>query len=184
MHREISSVDGMAPHVQLPREIAEFDFGEVAEVLRLRAIDGREKDCPPVPIPEIPLAIWEFRVFLALRRKYPDFPIVPSGRIDEVWHQSLWFTEMQQKLSAVVTPGGVFHHVPGFGLNPLGEQVLAPILRNTRRLFRKEYNDWEPTSYLDTTARQLLCGSGSGTVNLAKDKYLSPEEQEAILQGH
>jgi hypothetical protein len=184
MRTKVFHERGALASVKLPREIEEFDFRDVATVLRLRATDGREKDCPPVPLPEISLAIWEFRVFLALRRKHPKFPLVPSGRIDEAWHQFLWFTPQQPALSAIVTPGEVFHHVPGFGLDPLGEELLTRILVNTKKLLQKEHGGWMPESYHTTTAQQLLCGTaGSGTIDLTKNTHLTWDEQEAILQA-
>ena len=80
-----------------------------------------------------------YRCFLKLCAWYPDEAIVPSKRIDEVWHLHLLDTAKWADDSVRVF-GSVVHHFPYFGLRgPRDEADLRRSYERTRCLFRRHF---------------------------------------------
>lgn len=91
--------------------------------------------------------IEEYRKFLKLCAMYPDESIVPSKRMDPVWHAHILDTE-KYYTDCIAIFGEVLHHFPYFGLRgPEDAAELARQGRKTCELYELNFGH-------DTTAPQ------------------------------
>lgn len=81
----------------------------------------------------------EYKRFLALRRRYPDRDIVPTGPIDTFWHQHILDTERYATDCKRIF-GYFLHHYPYFGMNgPEDAKNLVTAFEETKELYRKHF---------------------------------------------
>lgn len=81
----------------------------------------------------------QYKAFLHLVKKHPEKSIVPSKRLDEMWHMHILDTRKYmddcQKLF-----GGYLHHFPYFGLRGAEDAIaLANAFAETAELFMSEF---------------------------------------------
>lgn len=80
-----------------------------------------------------------YRCFLKLCARYPDTPIVPTRRIDRVWHAHICDTAKYRQDCETVF-GGPLDHFPYLGMRgPDDEQALADKFGATCDLFISEF---------------------------------------------
>jgi hypothetical protein len=83
----------------------------------------------------------EYKRFLHLNKMYFKAAIVPTERIDIMWHYHILDTRAYHKDSEAIF-GGYFHHFPYFGLR--GEedkQNLISSFEETKILYEKEFGE-------------------------------------------
>lgn len=81
----------------------------------------------------------QYRMFLKLCLMFPEVEIVPTGLIDDMWHQHILDTEAYQQDCYAVF-GKMLHHFPYFGLR--GEEDAANLQRSfatTVALFQEHF---------------------------------------------
>jgi hypothetical protein len=107
---------------------------------------------------EVREAIEEYRRVLLLMQKFPDAPVVPSKKVDLIWHNHILDTktyrdDMQRMM------GKYIHHAPAFGDNE-DEEVKAEkesMLEDQKQMFERYvalFED-EPPASIWPTARRL-----------------------------
>jgi hypothetical protein len=80
-------------------------------------------------------AIEQYRRFLFLHYRYPDFPLVPSSEIDQVWHTHILDTAKYREDCESLF-GRFVDHYPYFGLKDAADQQkLEMAYSQTQALF-------------------------------------------------
>lgn len=80
-----------------------------------------------------------YRAFLALHKKHPETPLVPSEAIDVFWHQHILDTHKYERDCQSMF-GAFFHHFPYLGIRGSADaELLALKGENTYQLLRSEY---------------------------------------------
>jgi len=103
-------------------------------------------------------AIAEYRRMLHLIQKFPDAPVVPSKRVDIVWHEHILDTQ-QYKQDSQRMFGRYIHHKPSFGDNE-DEAVKTEkegMLEDQAEMFKRyvQLFEDEPPTNVWPTARRL-----------------------------
>ncbi len=109
------------------------------ELVKRKLTDGR--DGPGWTREEAEVVdIW-YRRFLIILVKYPDRALVPSRRVDEMWHQHILDTKKYARDCRAMC-GRFIHHYPYFGMRSeeeAAERVQA--LAETERLYLEEFGE-------------------------------------------
>lgn len=81
----------------------------------------------------------QYKAFLYLSQKYPDKSIVPSKRLDEMWHMHILDTRKYAEDCEHLF-GHFLHHFPYFGLRGADDAIaLANAFQETAEIFKKEF---------------------------------------------
>lgn len=119
----------------LPDPIAHLDLSRVrSKLVRANpAVDGESLN--------VDEAERAYRRFLALRVKYPEATLVPTGTIDEFWHQHILDTLAYSRDCQVIF-GGFMDHDPYFGGDSDEESAEnARAFDETKRLYRETFGE-------------------------------------------
>ena len=82
----------------------------------------------------------QYKAFLFLSQKYPQESIVPTKRLDEMWHAHILDTHKYAADCDEVF-GSFLHHFPYFGLRGADDAIaLANAFQKTAALFKTECN--------------------------------------------
>lgn len=80
-----------------------------------------------------------YKAFLHLAKKYPKKAIVPSKKLDEMWHMHILDTQKYTEDCQNIF-GKLLHHFPYFGLRGTDDAVaLAKAFTETAELFMTEF---------------------------------------------
>jgi len=83
----------------------------------------------------------EYKRFLHLNKRFPDFPIVPHRIMDLMWHQHILDTRAYHKDSRKVF-GKYFHHFPYFGIRGESDrQELNSAFDETQSIYAKVFGE-------------------------------------------
>jgi hypothetical protein len=83
----------------------------------------------------------EYKRFLHLNKKFPDFAIVPHTAMDLMWHQHILDTRAYHNDSNIVF-GQYFHHFPYFGIRSESDkQDLTSAFEETQNIYAKEFGE-------------------------------------------
>lgn len=83
----------------------------------------------------------EYKRFLHLNKKFPDFSIVPHTAMDLMWHQHILDTRAYHSDSDKVF-GQYFHHFPYFGIRSESDkQDLTSAFKETQNIYLKEFGE-------------------------------------------
>jgi hypothetical protein len=81
----------------------------------------------------------EYRMFLTLKKRYPQTQIVPTQLVDEFWHCHILDTRAYER-DCDSALGGFLHHFPYLGTRGPDDEVrLAAAFEETRHLFASEF---------------------------------------------
>lgn len=91
----------------------------------------------------------EYKKFLALKRRYPDYEIVPHRMVDIFWHQHILDTEKYYQDCENIF-GYFVHHYPYFGMRDEQEkQDLMDAFEETKQLYYQHFGE----SYIGMATR-------------------------------
>jgi len=82
----------------------------------------------------------QYRNYLFLKKKYPEFNLPPSKDIDLFWHEHILDTNKYIEDTSVIF-GGYLHHYPYFGID--NNTTIADVMKSfqmTQELYLKEFN--------------------------------------------
>lgn len=131
----IPPFEQLADHLFLHR-LAAVDFGPIA--FRLTQADP---DCCSLTLEQATQAIEQYRRFLFLHHRYPNRLLVPSRKIDQVWHTHILDTAKYREDCSVLF-GRFIDHYPYFGLGSAADQqTLAAAYADTQALFHHYFRD-------------------------------------------
>lgn len=83
----------------------------------------------------------EYKRFLHLNKKFPDFPVVPHTAMDLMWHQHILDTRAYIKDCDEVF-GEYFHHFPYFGMRSESDKEdLTSAFDGTKKMYKKEFGE-------------------------------------------
>jgi uncharacterized protein DUF1399 len=146
---------------QLPR--LSFDYVKAARVSRgILASLGED---------EVRALAHRYRRFLALKARYPDFPIAPTEILDEMWHLHMLHPRAYHR-DCMEAFGCILDHAPGFGASPSEEPALAKTFSRTSALYEREFG--EPYS---------LPGQPFQNVIICADEAEEDEDEELEEEG-
>jgi len=121
--------------MNLPESIASLELTRVAAKLHAakHIVAGAPLD--------VEAAETAYRRFLALRALYPEATLVPTGMIDEFWHQHILDT-VQYANDCERVFGGFMDHDPYFGGDSDEEaEANASAFEETKRLYRETFGE-------------------------------------------
>jgi hypothetical protein len=100
-----------------------------------------------------------YKRFLQLNKKFPNFVLVPTRMIDNVWHQHILDTRAYHRDSEKIF-GAYFHHNPYLGpRNGLDEQDTLRAFEETRNAYLREFGEaLMPSSTAHDNAAKCKCG--------------------------
>lgn len=121
--------------MSMPESIASLELNRVAAKLRA---------APPLvagaPL-DVDAAEVAYRRFLALRALYPEATLVPTGLIDEFWHQHILDTVRYSEDCERIF-GGFMDHDPYFGGGSDEEaEANFTAFEETKRLYRQTFGE-------------------------------------------
>jgi hypothetical protein len=99
----------------------------------------------------------EYKKFLTLHYLHPNANLVPTGAIDEIWHNHILNTRKYAE-DCENAFGHFLHHFPSFGLNGKeDEEKLEEFYTKTASLFNQHFEGDYKTSSRGAKCR--ICGS-------------------------
>lgn len=119
----------------LPPSVSAIDLTRVSAKLRANrsAVAGAPLD--------VDLAEREYRRFLTLRLLHPEATLVPTGVIDEYWHQHILDTQSYGR-DCVKMFGGFMDHDPYFGTFSAEEaEENARAFEETKELYQRTFSE-------------------------------------------
>jgi hypothetical protein len=120
--------------MNMPESIASLDLSRVAAKLRAArpVVGGAPMD--------VDAAEAAYRRFLALRALHPEVTLVPTGTIDEFWHQHILDTVRYSDDCERVF-GGFMDHDPYFGGPDDEAEANAVAFEATKRLYLATFGE-------------------------------------------
>ena len=109
----------------------------------------------------------EYRKFLILCLENPEFPVVPSSKIDDFWHLHILDT-MKYQEDCNEYLGYFLHHFPYFGMR--GEQDetnLKTAWNDTCILYKKRFGE-QPADLWVSSRRCPNCGRINSTYGISE----------------
>ncbi len=116
-------------------EIASIDL-EMVKIKLQDTEEGQGWDEELCEIAEI-----EYKRFLHLNKRYPQFTIIPHKIMDLMWHQHILDTRAYH-VDSNKTFGEYFHHFPYFGIrNEEDRKQLESAFEETQKIYLKEFGE-------------------------------------------